>query len=127
MPLNNFHAETDKMFDEKVNELRRDLGTEKVYEFGYKTIKGNEMFTVPDWGNIKAFLHQRTEDLLAALREEVMDIKSRFALPHSRGSHADDFNDTEPCDCTAERDRGINRVFSQVLELLNSAGDNSKK
>ena len=48
----------EKEFDKKVNELRSDLGTKKVYEFGYKHAKGDELHVVVDWGNIKSFISQ---------------------------------------------------------------------
>ena len=64
-----------KQWDKKVNILRRDLGTEKIYNFGYKTIRKDidgslEMFTVPDWGNIKNFISTKIiEKLIEDIRQ----------------------------------------------------------
>lgn len=52
-----------KEFASHVNELQRDLGTEEVHYFGYKTKREGEndyteVFTVPDWGNVEKFIEQ---------------------------------------------------------------------
>lgn len=50
-----------KEFDAEVNELRQDrpiLGDGPIHKFGYRTSKDGEIFTIPDWGNIKKFLEK---------------------------------------------------------------------
>ena len=59
--------EWEKEFDQKISELKRDGGTEEIYEFGYRTITTqNEIYTIPDWGNVKSFI--RT--LLSSQKEQ---------------------------------------------------------
>lgn len=57
-------------FDEKVNELRRDPGSEEPYAFGYKYKIGGLIVTATDWGNIKDFIRQ----LLNKERQAVIDL-----------------------------------------------------
>jgi hypothetical protein len=63
-----------KEFDENVNELRRDLaegdGEGEVHKFGYKVKRGNELFTVPDWGNVKSFIRSLLESARKEEREK---------------------------------------------------------
>ena len=58
----------EKRFDERVNELRRDMGTGKIYKFGYKIKMEDELFVIVDWGNIK----QHLADELARERERIV-------------------------------------------------------
>ena len=83
----------EKSFDEKVNELRREnnwLGTDSpVHEFGYKTKimvmdkEGHltvEVYTTPDWGNIKKFF---TSSLTKALEQMRRDKVPRRDCPNT--------------------------------------------
>jgi len=68
-----------KEFEEKVNQIRRDLRTDKLYEFGYKYKEGNELFVVTDWGNIKKFLSKA----LDSYREKTIKEIEEWAYQHS--------------------------------------------
>ena len=83
----------EKEFDEKVNELRREThwGYEDespAHEFGVKVQRNTgfdedskELFTIPDWGNIKNFLHSS----LLKYRESVLEeIKGKINLHNDR-------------------------------------------
>lgn len=69
-------------FEEKINELNNthDFTKDKdgvVHEFGYKTLRGNEIFTIVDWDNIKQFHAKRKEMLIQSVenkREESLQI-----------------------------------------------------
>ena len=54
-----------KRFDEKVNEVRRDIpgesGETPIRDFGYKVLHHGEYFTVTDFGNIRRFLRSELE------------------------------------------------------------------
>ena len=67
-----------KEFEENVDYLRRDYGTEEVYPFGYKTKRGDELFCVPDWGNIKKFLADSHSSLLSLLEEWAKEKKIKI-------------------------------------------------
>lgn len=78
--LNNIEAE----FDKKVNELRQidlhllgDGEDSKIYDFGMKTMRGNEAFTVPDFGNIKSFLLTTVRQQVEKALREVMVKKNQ--------------------------------------------------
>lgn len=73
--------EWEKEFDEKVprldrEEIKKELSKGsvydgKTYEFGYKYISGDEIFTVVDWGNIRTFISaQRQRAAEEAMRKE---------------------------------------------------------
>lgn len=58
-------------FKERKNDLRKmnaedctEGGDSKSIEFGYKTLKGLEVFSIVDWGNIEAFLRSHITALL---------------------------------------------------------------
>src|SRR3990167_7862997 len=62
--MTNFIDKIIEEFDKKVRELKNpdnafsadgDTGT---YDFGYRTVRGSEIFTVVDFGNIKSFIRQ---------------------------------------------------------------------
>lgn len=79
----------EKDFDKYVNELRIDLGTEKIYYFGYKHKKDNEFHVVVDWGNIKSFIRQAIQTEVTRERERIRDefirgISPRF--PNKNGT-----------------------------------------
>lgn len=65
--------EWEKEFDDEVSRLRRDLGTETIYKFGYKHRIGNELFTVTDWGNVKSFIRSLLSSENKRAREEVIN------------------------------------------------------
>ncbi len=78
----------EKRFDEKRNELRNipplgDGVDSEIVEFGYKTQRGNELFSVVDWGNIKAFIaseiatayNQGKEEVVKAIDEEKRQVQ----------------------------------------------------
>lgn len=51
----------DKTLEERFDERYWGLKNgelEEVYEFGYRTMRENEVFTIADWGNIKAFIKE---------------------------------------------------------------------
>lgn len=48
----------------------REKTESEVHQFGYKVLRGNEIFTVVDWGNIKKFI----STLLTAEREKAQNI-----------------------------------------------------
>lgn len=64
----------EREFDEKVNELRQDLGSEEVHEFGYKYRQGDEIFAVTDWGNVKAFISKWLQQEREKERERIIDL-----------------------------------------------------
>jgi hypothetical protein len=64
--INNWEAK----FDEEVKELDDGIGA-MHHDFGYKMRKGDEIFTVPDWGNIKQFISQLLEKQVGKIVEEI--------------------------------------------------------
>lgn len=57
-------SDIEREFDKRVNNLRRDDGSEKVLSFGYKVKRDDELFTITDWGNIKAYYRPKIKKLL---------------------------------------------------------------
>lgn len=55
-------------FDKKVKELDSILPDKNndspVFEFGYQINKEDWIYTVPDWGNIKSFIHKTIEEVI---------------------------------------------------------------
>ena len=69
----------EDMFDEYVNEIRRDLGPDRegkqaIYYFGCKDQIGNELFTIPDWGNIKRFIRSEKKKSEEKFRQEGYEV-----------------------------------------------------
>jgi len=84
-------------FDEKVNEIRRDThwGNNQdgpVHEFGLKVQRFDaegdcaELFTVPDWGNIKHFLSSSLHQLAEAQKEKALEIVRGLSTEGPRGT-----------------------------------------
>jgi len=71
---NKEREEWEEEFNEKMNVLRRDMGTKKVYDFGYKTQRGKELFTVTNWGNIKDFIRTILTRERRAVAEEIKEM-----------------------------------------------------
>lgn len=74
-----------KEFEEKVDELHttQDFtnGEDgRTYEFGYKTLRGNEIFTVTDMGNIKNFLSKALDQYAEARVKEVSSKDKAFEI-----------------------------------------------
>lgn len=70
LAMTNPYKEIDEKFDEKVKELSNpfylDNADGDTADFGYKTLRDNEIFTITDWGNVKKFLHEA----IASAKEE---------------------------------------------------------
>lgn len=65
-----------KRFDEKVNELRRQIPSrtrEVRADFGYKCKDGNTIYTMYDMGAIKQFIIQEIETALEQQKQELID------------------------------------------------------
>ena len=82
----------EKEFNEKVSELRKDLGSEKIYYFGYKDRRGDELYVVVDWGNVKAFLRST----LKGFGKEMV----------GKDSKCEDYIEGRPCACDGYNQRG---------------------
>ena len=59
---------SQKKFDDQVSLLD---SQEELSDFGYKLQEGHSVFTITDWGHIKAFQDTQTLALLQALHDEL--------------------------------------------------------
>lgn len=75
------HKKTKKEFDEKINEVSRethwgDAQDSPIHDFGYKTQRDDELFTITDFSNIKKFIESHFTDnrvLEEKMKEELQD------------------------------------------------------
>ncbi len=105
-PTNKSIEDVVEEFKQKVKELNtvqdwtnREEG--EVYEFGYKTLKGDEIFTITDFGNIEKWLTKSLTSLVQTSKEEL--IKEIEALDTTC-----DYD--EHCVCAGKK---------EILEFLN--------
>ena len=55
---------------------------------------------------------------LKEIEEEIKKRRSYNNWTHSRGSHSDDPQDTEPCDCMDKKIATKNEVYDNILSLI---------
>ena len=79
---------SQKKFDDQVSLLD---SQEELSDFGYKLQEGHSVFTITDWGHIKAFQNTQTLALLQALHDELEGEKKEMFVPEGEEMPANVF------------------------------------
>lgn len=97
-PLKTLIEEEKKIYWEKVHDVQNEIdwGKEEdspIHEFGLKTIRNDELFTVVDWKNIESHLISAIQRAYEAgekkgqeeERESIEAIFKKYVPPHAMG------------------------------------------
>lgn len=108
-------------FDKKRNDLHttQDFTKSKdgiIYDFGYKTLRGNEIFTIVDFGNIKTYLLQSQKSLLETLVE---DLEEKKKIKHDLACDWQITENLEDCDCgTGRHDQLLSDLQAEIKKVI---------
>jgi hypothetical protein len=88
---------------------------DEKFKFHKEMLDRNGYYKIEE---LKSFSLATSLALIESFEADIERRKKYTNWSHTRGSHSDDSQDTEPCDCRDEEVKIKNGVFDDLLKLL---------